>query len=303
MANSVRATNEDMGEEPLEPIRMLAIDIDGTLLTPQQHISPRTKEAIRAAQEMGIIVTLATARRYSNSKQFADELGIEMPLITCDGALIIHHPDGSVLHTHSLPGLVAQQAIEIIVRNKVQPIIHHINGKCEETLSGLVEFDNQSVQGYFRLFPKVHRMPHSKLCLGRPDPLRVVAFASEEEINRMVPEVAQLPCWWNTLQRGNYDCAELSIMNKACSKATGVAALARHLNISLPQVMALGDHTNDIEMLSSVGWGVAMGQAPGHVQALAHAVTATNAEDGAALAIERYALSRSRNATSNSLKR
>ena len=79
-------------------------------------------------------------------------------------------------------------------------------------------------------------------------------------------------------------------MNHTCSKATGVKALADLLDIPLSQVMAIGDHTNDLQMLQAVGWGVAMGQAPESLKTIAHAVTADNTADGAALAIERYIL-------------
>ena len=94
-------------------------------------------------------------------------------------------------------------------------------------------------------------------------------------------------------------------MDKACSKASSVITLARHLNISLSEVMAIGDNVNDLEMLQAVGWGVAMGQASATIKAAAHAVTASNAEDGVAVAIERYIFCRSRDtyAASNSRNR
>ncbi len=275
---------------PPQPIKLIAIDIDGTLLNPQQRITPRTLATIRAAQQAGIVVTLATARRYGNSLQFADELGIDMPLITCNGALIIHHPQVQVLHTHSLSASIAQQAIEIMVQHHIQPVIHHINGTVEETWSGHMIFDNQELAAYFELFPAVRRISHATLCLGQPEPLRVAAFASAEAIENMIPAISTLDCTWNTLKKGNYGCAEVDLRNKTCSKASGVTKLAQHLAIPLTQVMAIGDNTNDCEMLQAVGWGVAMGQAPASVKASAHAVTASNNEDGVALAIERYAL-------------
>lgn len=79
-------------------------------------------------------------------------------------------------------------------------------------------------------------------------------------------------------------------MHTHCSKASGLTTLALQVNIPLPQVMALGDNNNDIEMLEAVGWGVAMGQASDAVKSIADAITSSNAEDGVALAIERYVL-------------
>lgn len=277
---------------PQEPIKMIAIDIDGTLLTPEKQLTARTRDAIQAAQQAGIIVTLATARRYENSQQFADLLGISIPLITCDGALIMQHPAGSVLHTQLLDAAIAQQAADILVVNRIQPVIHHVIEAQEETWSGLSEFDNPDLATYFAEFPRVRRMAHHVLCIGQPDPLRVVGFATEEDIARVVPAISQLPCSWNTIQRGNYHCAEITVMHKGCSKASGLQLLAEQLGIQLTQVMAIGDNHNDSEMLQAVGWGVAMGQAPEQVKAIANAVTTTNREDGVAQAIERYALLR-----------
>jgi len=133
-------------------------------------------------------------------------------------------------------------------------------------------------------------MPYATLCATLVDPLRVVAFTSEEAIQRMIPQIARLDCAWHLLKLGSYGCAELTLMYPGCSKASGVTALAAHYRIPLEQVMAIGDNTNDLAMLQSVGWDVAMGQAPESVKAAAKVVTASNIEDGVALAIERYAL-------------
>ncbi|GER88650.1 pyridoxal phosphatase [Dictyobacter vulcani] len=243
-----------------EAIKMIAIDIDGTLLTPQKRIAPRTLDAIQAAQAAGMVVTLATARRYENSRQFADRLGIQIPLITCDGALILDHPDGTVLHRRLLPADLAHQAVEILVAHQIQPVIHHINGGVEETWSGHIEFDNLGLEGYFKEFPRVQRMHHHQLCLEQPDPVRVVAFATEEAIERVAPAISQLPCAWNSIKRGNYGTAEITVMQQNCSKATAVALLATHLGISMTHVMAIGDNNNDLEMIEAAGWGVAMGR-------------------------------------------
>ncbi len=109
-----------------------------------------------------------------------------------------------------------------------------------------------------------------------------------------------MPCAWNFTRRGSYGTAELAVMNPACSKASGVALLAQHLGITMEEVMAIGDNNNDLEMLQAVGWSVAMGQAPEAIKAVANAVTTSNAEDGVALAIERYALGLGRDANTAS---
>ncbi len=285
-------------------IKLIAIDIDGTLLNPQKQITARTRAAVRAAQEAGIIVTLATARRYLNTFPIADELGLAIPLILCDGALIMHHSDTMVLHTQSLQSEVANRVVELFVEHTIQPVVHHIVGTIEEMWTGPATFDNQWLEMYFAAFPdNLRRMPVETLCAGQPSPLRVVAFASEEAIYRLVPEVSDMACSWNAIKRGNYGSAELAVMAPGCSKASGVKTLADQLNIPMEQVMAIGDNNNDLEMLEAAGWGVAMGQAPEVVKAIANAVTTDNTEDGVALAIEHYALRSVGSADSNSFKR
>lgn len=291
-------------ESAVARIRMLVIDIDGTLLTPEGSISAPTLAAVQAAKQAGIVVTLATARRYSNTAQIATELGLDIPLILYDGAMIVQHPYKTILHMHPLRAQVGQQAVDVLVRNKLQPVVHPATGIEEQIWTGPVDFDNPWVGIYFNNYPEqVYRMPFETLCVGHPDPIRVVAFAPEEIIYTLLPEVSKLDCAWTITRRGNFGSAELAIMNHSCSKASGVSELAQDLAIPLEEVMAIGDNNNDIEMLRTVGWGVAMGQASEAVKLAARAVTSSNREDGVALAIERYALRNVSTADSNSLKR
>ncbi len=275
---------------PNQQIKLIAIDIDGTLLNSQRQITQRTKEAIHAARAAGISVTLATARRYSNSRQFAEELDMKIPLITYDGALTIVHPQKKIIDSNPLNADTAQQVVDALVRHSLQPIVHHIIGLDEATWSGPTEFDNPELAAYFAVAPDPRRLPHEILCQGQRDPLRVVSFAAEEAISSVNAEIEKLDCFCYTIRRGLYNCAELTAMRKHCSKATALFTLAEHLQIPLEQVMAIGDNTNDKEMLQVAGWGVAMGHAPLPVRSLADAVTGSNAEDGVAQAIERYAL-------------
>ncbi len=291
-------------KHPPERIRLLAIDIDGTLLNPDGEMTPRTREAIRAAQQAGIVVTFATARRYCNTVSLAEALGLEGAIIVYDGAMIVRYPQNTILTTYRLQADIAQQAAAVLARHQVQPVVHPYLGLIEEVWTGPPDHDNYWLDAYFMAYSEqTRRMPVASLCAGHLDPLRVVAFDSEEKIESVVPEVSALPVNWTTIKRGSYGSSELAIMHPECSKASGMATVAGMLGIPLQEVMALGDNNNDLAMLRLAGWGVAMGQASGSVQAAADAVTASNAEEGVAQAIERYALRRDRHASSNSRKR
>ena len=203
-------------------IKLIVIDIDGTLLSPEGRITARSLEAVQAAQQGGIAITLATARRYSNTAPIADELGLNTPLILYDGAIIIQHPQKAILHNHLLSAYVGQQAVDVLIRHNIQPVVHPFKGTEEEIWTGPSAFDNAWVEVYFASFRvQVHRMPFETLCAGHPDPIRVVAFASEAVIHSLLPEVTALECSWTITRRGNYGSAELAIMNPSCSKASG----------------------------------------------------------------------------------
>jgi Cof subfamily protein (haloacid dehalogenase superfamily) len=281
-------------EHPPQHIKMIAIDIDGTLLTPQGEITPRSRMAIQAAQRAGILVTLATSRRYIGARDIAEALGIELPLIVYDGALIVHHPTQAILHSQPLPVDVTAHIVEIFQRHGIQPVIQPCEKTAcimEEIWTGPETYDQPELTTYLAHAAKrLRRLSYAQICQTPQGPLRVVAFASHAAIQQLVPEIQLLPCAWHMLPQGSYDCPELAIMHPACSKGHGVAILAASLGIDMAAVMALGDNINDMEMLHMVGWGVAMGQAPEHVRAVARAVTAPNSEEGVALAIERYAL-------------
>jgi len=130
-------------------IKIIVIDIDGTLLTPEGSITARSLEAVQAAQQARIVVTLATARRYSNTAIIANELGLNTPLILYDGALIIQHPHKAILHKQLLQASVGQQAVDMLIRHKLQPVVHPFKGTEEEIWTGPTAFDNPWVDTYF----------------------------------------------------------------------------------------------------------------------------------------------------------
>jgi hydroxymethylpyrimidine pyrophosphatase-like HAD family hydrolase len=293
-----------MSDQPLES-KLLVIDIDGTLLTPQGTISAATREAIAAAQAAGVIVTLATARRYGNTASIADELELHAPLILYDGALIVEHPTARILYSNPLPEGVAQEVIALLLEAGLQPVVQPLGDpRHEEVWIGPPELDSPWQECYFHMHAaELRRLPLA--CLRAPGApvLRIVALEAPERLRRLVPALAALDCSWLLLERGNYQSGELSALHATCSKANAVAALARALAIPLTEVMAIGDNYNDIAMLSLVGRGIAMGQAAPEVKQAAYATTTGNGEDGVAYAIEHYLLRSALTSDSNSRKR
>src|SRR5260370_1223117 len=132
---------------------------------------------VYAAEKAGIVVTLATARRYSNTTKIAAELGLATPLILYDGAMIVRYPQGTILHTQPLRAEVGQQAVELLVRHRLQPVVHPTTGMEEQIWTGPADFDNSWVTAYFASFPEqLPRLPFYPPFPRTPDPTRSFPF-------------------------------------------------------------------------------------------------------------------------------
>lgn len=282
-----------MSQQPITnyPYRLLMLDIDGTLLNEQGEITPRARRAIEQAQAAGVMIALATARRHYSAALFAADLGLNGPVVSYDGALIREYPSGERWHSDPLSALVGQAAVDAIARHGLQPLAQYNLARGERILTGPQAGDTPWETNYFDIFAsQLERHPLDELCAGNDDPLRVVTFGPEERLARIADELRPLPCQLYLNSLGSYSSAELSVMSPTVGKGSALTLLSSRLDLAPGETMALGDSFNDISMLRLAGLGVAMGQAPPAVRAVAHAVTLPNTQDGVAHAIERYLL-------------
>lgn len=273
---------------PALPVRMLALDLDGTLMGPDRVIRPRVRAAIAGALAAGVSVTLATGRMYRSAVPYAVALGIRVPIICYQGAYVreVPAPDGEpgrVLRHTTLSAPVAREAIAWARRRGFDP---HVN--LDDRL--LMEVGDEGAEDYERLSGiGAEFVPDLIAAVGRPV-TKVLAVGAAplpedhlEDARRAFDGTAQV-----TVSHPDY----LEWTAPGVTKARAVRWLARRMGVPLGQVMAIGDQYNDAEMIAEVGHGVAMGGAPEAVRAVARHVTAPLEADGAALAIEALVLGR-----------
>jgi hypothetical protein len=268
------------------PVRLLALDLDGTILTPDLRLSPRTRTAVAAALAAGVHVTIATGRMYRSTLRYALDLSLPGPLICYQGGYVRDMPaadgqPGELLLHRTMP---AQAALAAIAWSRANGLDPHVN--AGDRL--VIERGPQAAADYERMagigaelvsdIAAAVDMPVTKVLAvgppGLPDRLLAAgraAFTGELEVTVSHPEY-------------------LEFMPLGVTKATGVAFVAERLGISMAETMAIGDQANDLEMLREVGLGVAMGDAPVAVRAAADVITSTLDRDGAAMAIERHVL-------------
>ena len=273
---------------PRGPVRLVVCDLDGTLVGPELDITARVREAVAAAEARDVTVALATGRMYRSALRFARALALRAPLICYQGAYVreLPGPDGqpgALLRELPMSAAAAQRAISWSRTHGLDP---HLN--VADRL--VMERGDESAADYERIsgidaefVPDLQaavRGPVTKVLSVGPAglPAAVLAAARAEFAGRA--EV--------TVSHPEY----LEFTAPGVTKGRALRWLARRLGVPLGATMAIGDQYNDLEMLLAAGYGVAMASAPAEVRAAARFVTASVAEDGAALAIEALILGR-----------
>ncbi len=277
---------------PLTPAnRLLALDIDGTLLRSDKQLTPRVRQAVQAARDEGVQVVLVTGRRPPAARRIADLLGGGFPMVLHNGALIVE--DGTLLRCFALPLATALRAIAAGRAAGFDPVVH-VGQRAEGGL--LVEGARASntLLAYYldKSHPDVRVVERLEQALDE-DPIQVMfgdrvlsILALEASLRALLGAGASIE---RTVYRAQ-DTALLDILHPRVGKAEALAFLCARYAVRAAQVLAIGDNWNDREMLMQAGRGVVMGNADPALHRLGLEIAPTSDEDGAAWAIERYLL-------------
>jgi Cof subfamily protein (haloacid dehalogenase superfamily) len=271
--------------------RMLAIDVDGTLIGRDRHVSPRVREAVRGALAAGALVTLATGRWFRSAQPIAAELGLELPIVLHNGALVKDSLTGEVLDHCHLPRDLAARAIEVIRRHGCQPIVYENAFEGELMVAGPAELDSPAAARYLSTKDvALRRISLDDLILAA-DPLQLVAADDAARADPLIADLARGP--WRTVTSMSTlvpDARFVEILSPTCSKTAAIRRLAARYGVGMEEVVAVGDNFNDLDIIEAAGLGIAMGNAPPEVRARADWVAPTVEQDGLAVAIERFVL-------------
>ncbi len=264
--------------DPRFPIRLLALDLDGTLVEPDLVLRPKIRAAILDAVARGVRVVIATGRMPTSAQPFARALGLTDPIIGYQGALVraMPGPDGGIgrmLYHRPLPAEAAREAIRWTRAQGFAPHINHLERFVMPAGDPRTDDYSTFLGARAEVVPDLERWvrhPVSKVLAvgedGRPlDVLEAARthFAGMAEVTVSHPQF-------------------LEFLAPGVSKGRAMRNLARRFGIPLEQTMAMGDQFNDFEMIEMAGHGVAMPSAPPAVQAAARYVAPPLEDEGAA---------------------
>ncbi|SHM42367.1 hypothetical protein SAMN05660826_00978 [Caldanaerovirga acetigignens] len=282
------------------PYKMIALDVDGTLISSGYTVSSRTRQALRKAIEMGLIVTLATGRFWGSAVRIAKSIPVNAPVVSNDGALIKDVHSGKELFYRPLSLEVAKHVLKGAGRYPSFEV--QIFLKERKIFSGTAYWKMQlrryfrsakrfSFLGFYNYMKDFVLLPvenagslEGALKLLKEAPTKIVISGNPEEIREFSKELTK------DLEDGIYITSaikdSIDILEGSVSKAKGLEVLSGILGIKREEIIAVGDNFNDLEMLRFAGLGVAMGNAPETVKQKADFVTAKNDEDGVAFLVE-----------------
>jgi Cof subfamily protein (haloacid dehalogenase superfamily) len=275
------------------PIRVIAIDLDGTLLNSKLEISQANRQAVCAASDRGIRIVIITGRRYYSARPLLHSLPCPLTLVTSNGA-VIRTLAGDVLHRNFLPNAVAVQVLETAIDYRPYAVaLFDKPGRGQVMIQ-----ENASMEGPLRWYlnnAREYLLQVTDLPASLPgDPIQVMfggapAFLEPlEHLLRTSAAGGHVHLTWTKYFERNISL--LDVMNLGCSKASGLRWLLEQMDCSPSEVMAVGDNYNDLEMLQMAGCPVIMGNSTPGLASKEWHMTQSNDEDGVAAAIHALVL-------------
>lgn len=261
--------------------KMIAIDLDGTLFTDELAISPGTAAAVQKAIELGTVVTIATGRMFSSAKLVAQQLGIDAPLITYQGAMIKAVGEADALYERAVSPDIAQQLIGIAREKNI-----HLQVYQNDILYGAAETDKliayaEAVQVPYAIEPDLIKLAQKGftklLFIDEPDVLDLL----QKELQSIFGGSAYIE-----KSKKNY----LEVTHPEANKGTALLFLADQLGIDRSEIIGIGDNHNDFELVKAAGFGIAMGNAVQEVKEIADYTSLSNNDEGIRHAIDKFIL-------------
>jgi hypothetical protein len=268
----------------MSPFRLLAIDIDGTLVNSRDELTPATRDALIRAGRAGIQVVLATGRRYSRTLHLIEPLGIAVPLVTASGALVKDPRDHRTLFCAEFDAGVLPSALQTIAAAGFEPVVcadtYHDGFdfyRAREEVAGaeLAEYVRLN-PGCGRLWPTLEHSPPANVFAAFSMGTKMQMLGLETLLHERLPGKLST----HVLRSPKYTGFMCEVAPHGVTKWSAICRLAHDWGYSDEEICAVGDDVNDIPMIRAAGLGIAMGNALPEVKAAADRIAPSHDEDG-----------------------
>jgi Cof subfamily protein (haloacid dehalogenase superfamily) len=277
---------------PAASLRLIAIDIDGTLLNPEFKISESDLTTLRRVHTQGIEIILVTGRRHTFALPIAQQLGFDLWLISSNGA-ITRSLAGETFHRDLLPEATCRELVRVTQEFRGQTVLTFDSNGLHGDASGTIVVESlDKLEGSIQRWLEKN-MQYIQFVVPienalTTDPVQAMFCGPVAHMQRVLQVLGScgLPI---TVLRTEYPGRDLSIvdvLNAGCSKGHALERWASYRRITREQVMAVGDNYNDIEMLAFAGHPFIMGNASEELRSRGWKLTRSNAESGVGAAIE-----------------
>ena len=265
----------------METIKMITIDLDGTLLRSDGSVSDHTVETLQKARQKGVIVAIATGRMYQTAKAYGERLALgDSPMLLFAGGLIQTLESKKILFQQTVPRQDAQDLVNLAREQSWQ-----MQTYIDDVLR--VELDEPWIRDYERTTKSRPSSAAMNFTAYRATAINSSAGGHEELLERKALIEKTFPGRFNILFS---DLTFLEIMPLGVDKGHGIRRLGELYDVDPKYIMAIGDSENDLDMLKAAGFSVAMANAGQEVKDAANYVTLSNDEDGVAAVVEKFVL-------------
>lgn len=266
--------------------KLIAIDMDGTLLNSENYISERTKRALRAATEKGIHVVLSTGRILKSATYYSQQLGLKNPIVASNGGIMVD-ADSNILFKSPLD---KKSIKEIVKMADDEDVYCHLYDESRfyssRKVQQVIEFYGET-DGELNINLEIFKHIDDILCLKDLNIYKLI-FIDEnpDKLRRFREKISKVEninissSWWNNIEAMALDV----------SKGGALKRLIEMLNIEFKDVIAIGDSENDLSMLNIAGLSIAMANGSDEIKKKVDYITDSNDNDGVAKAIEKFVL-------------
>ena len=270
-----------LAEENTLIYKLVALDLDGTLLPFRGAISTRTKQAIRRSMDAGIVAVLASGRPFPSLQPYVEELAITAPVIANQGCQIVLPDTLQMVYDVAIPFPAARQLLDYLQPRDLDVIVDIHDDVFVRASRFAEEFFDGFIGRRYHLTDDLNG-------IMQEGPAKVLVIDEKEGQERLLPELQER--FGDQIHFIRAHPMFIEAIPLGVTKATALERVTGDLGVSQEQTIAIGDGDNDIEMVAWAGLGVAMGNASPGLMAVADHVALSVDEDGAAVAIETFCL-------------